>query len=94
MNKIFYYEGRQAIIDILNFQIIKSKKIDGNLIKLNEIYKNKIIPKMPIKADVLISKYNMSEGRQLGLKLKMIEREWVENNFQISDRQVDNIINN
>ena len=49
---------------------------------------------MPIKADVLISKYNMSEGRQLGLKLKMIEREWVENNFQISDRQVDNIINN
>ena len=94
MNKIFYYEGRQAIIDILNFQIIKSKKIDGNLIELKEIYENKKIPKMPIKADVLISKYNMSEGRQLGLKLKIIEREWVENNFQISDRQIDSIINN
>ena len=31
---------------------------------------------------------------QLGEKLKIIEREWVKNNFKISDQQVDNIVNN
>ena len=27
MNRIFYYNGKQAVIDILNFQIVKSKKM-------------------------------------------------------------------
>ena len=49
---------------------------------------------MPIGADVLMTKYKISEGKQLGVKLKMIEEEWVKNNFQISDQQVENIINN
>ena len=39
-------------------------------------------------------KYNIPEGKQLGLKLKMIEEEWVKNNFQISDKKIDSIINN
>ena len=41
-----------------------------------------------------MDKYQIPEGKQLGSKLKMIEKEWVENNFKISDQQVDNIINN
>ena len=94
MNKIFYYEGKQAIIDILNFKIMKSKKLDKSLIALCEVYKNKIVPKMPIGADILMSKYKIPEGKQLGIKLKMIEEEWVKNNFQISERQVDNIVKN
>ena len=49
---------------------------------------------MPIGADVLMTKYKIPEGKQLGTKLKMIEEEWVKNNFQISEKQVDNIINN
>ena len=49
---------------------------------------------MPIKADILITKYKMSEGRSLGDKLRMIEEEWVKNNFRISDQQIENIINN
>ena len=94
MNKIFYYEGKQAVIDILNFKIMKSKKLDKSLIALCEVYKNKIVPKMPIGADILMSKYKIPEGKQLGIKLKMIEEEWVKNNFQISERQVDNIVKN
>ena len=31
---------------------------------------------------------NYPEGKQLGEKLKMIEEEWVKNNFKISDQQV------
>ena len=26
MNKVFYYDGKQAVIDILNFMLINSKK--------------------------------------------------------------------
>ena len=49
---------------------------------------------MPIGADILMTKYNIPQGQQLGEKLKTIEQEWVKNNFKISDQQVDNIINN
>ena len=30
----------------------------------------------------------------LGEKLKLIESKWIENNFQISEQQIENIINN
>ena len=94
MNKIFYYNGKQAVNDILNFRIIKSKNFDKNLIDLTKIYSNKITPRMPIKAEEIMTKYKIQEGKYLGLKLKLIEEEWVNNNFKISDQQVDNIINN
>ena len=95
MNKILYYNGKQAVLDILIYKIFRSKKFNqNNIIDLIKIYKSKNIPSMPIKADLLISKYNLKEGRTLGDKLKLIEREWVENNFQISDQQVENIIYN
>jgi hypothetical protein len=39
-------------------------------------------------------KYKIPQGKQLGVKLKLIEDAWVKNNFQISEQQVDNIVNN
>jgi hypothetical protein len=48
---------------------------------------------MPIGADTLMSKYNIPEGKLLGIKLKLIEEEWVRNDFKITDKQVENIIN-
>ena len=92
MNKIFYYNGKQAVIDILNFRIIKSKKLELNLIELCKTFKNKLIPEMPIKANILMAKYKIPEGKMLGKKLKIIEREWVNNNFKISDKEVENIV--
>ena len=94
MNKIFYFDGRQAVIDILNIQLIKSKNIDQSLDELIDLYKHKIVPKMPIGAQVLMTKFNIPEGKQLGLKLKLVEEEWVKNNFDISDKQINNIIDN
>ena len=94
MNRIFYYDGKQAVCDILNYYIIKSKKIEKNLMDLIHLYKNKSIPKMPIGADTLMTKFNIPEGKQLGTKLKTIEEEWVKNNFKISDKQITYIVNN
>ena len=91
-NKIFYFNGRQAVIDIINYKLFKSRKVEKKLIKLIEVYKNKIIPTMPIGANVLMTKYNIPEGKILGNKLKMIEEMWVKNDFQILDKQIQKII--
>ena len=84
--------GKEAVIDILNFRIINSKKIEDALIKLSEMYKNRKMPVLPISADVLMTKYKIPEGKELGIKLKIIEEEWVNNNFKITDQQLENII--
>ena len=94
MNKIFYYNGRQAVIDILRFRIITTKKFDKKLIELIKFYKDKTSPIMPVGANVLMTKYKIPEGKQLGLKLKKIEEEWVKNDFKISDEQIEQIVNN
>ena len=49
---------------------------------------------MPLKADLLMEKYNIPEGRELGTKLKAIEETWTNNNFKISEKEVLKIISN
>ena len=94
LNKIFYFSGKQAVIDILNYKIFKSKKLDLKFKEFKDHFINKIIPIMPIKADLLMSKYKISKGKILGDKIKSIEEKWVENNFNISDQEVENILKN
>ncbi|MDC3117441.1 CCA tRNA nucleotidyltransferase [Candidatus Pelagibacter sp.] len=92
LNKVLYYDGKEAVLDVLNFKIIKTKKIDKKLFSLQELYKNKITPSLPVGADLLMTKYKIPEGKQLGSMLKQIEEEWIKNNFKISDKQVDTIV--
>ena len=94
LNKILYYNGREILMDVVYFNIFKSKKINNKLIKVITNLKDKILPSVPIKADVLMSQYNIKKGKELGKKLKIIEELWVENNFQISEKEVKKIIKN
>jgi len=94
LSKFFYFNGREALMDIIHFKIFKSIKIDNKLIKMIENFKNKELPIMPFKANTLMEKYNISEGKELGSKLKKIEETWVNNNFQISEKEVQKIVNN
>ena len=94
LNEVFYYQGKESVIDILKFKIFKLKRIDNKLMELLNLYKDKQIPIMPVKAKDLMKKFNISEGKFLGEKLKIIEKEWVKNNFKISDQVVKNIIIN
>ena len=91
-NKIFYYNGKQTVLDIINFKLFSSVKVENKLIKLIEIYKSKIIPTFPISAKTIMAKYNIPEGKILGSKLKLIEETWVQNSFQISEKQIQKII--
>ena len=91
LNKIFYFNGRQAVTDIISFKLFTSKKLEKKLFKLLDFYNNKTLPTLPVGANILMSKYNIPEGKVLGNKLKMIEEIWVQNGFQISDKQVQKI---
>ena len=93
MNKIFYYNGKQSVLDILNFKILKSKKIDKQLVELHKHYLNSQVPEMPISANFIMEKYKITEGKYLGEKLKNIEELWINNNFKISQPQIDKIFN-
>ena len=94
LNKILYFNGKEALLDIIFFSLFKSKKVDSQLINLINIYKDKEVPLLPLRAITLMTKYNIPEGKELGKKLKEIEQIWVDNNFEISENEVQNVINN
>ena len=92
--KLVYYNDKSLVIDLIDFKICVSTKDITKMIKL----KNSIIetnkPIFPIKAKNLIEEYNLKEGKELGTKLKKIEDMWVQNNFKITNQEVNRIINN
>jgi poly(A) polymerase len=92
LNKVFHYYGKQSVVDILSYRIFTLKKVDKNLLNLISSFQTKILPTMPISAKDLIEKYNIPEGKELGNKLKIIEKEWVHNNFELTDNQINKII--
>ena len=94
LNKIFYYYGKQSVIDIVSYRLFTLKKIDNKLLSLIDQFKKKVLPTMPISAKVLMEKYHISQGKNLGDKLKIIEEEWVNNNFQLKDEKISKILNN
>ncbi len=91
--KILYFNGKDSLMDLINFTIIRSERgVMKKLIKLKEFFNNKNSPIFPIKASELISQYNLKEGRELGQKLKQIENLWIENNFKIEQKDIKKIV--
>ena len=92
LNKYFYYHGKQSVIDILSYRLFHMKKIDKKLYDYIDEFRSKISPIMPVNAKFLMDKYNFSEGKNIGIKLKDIEEEWIKNNFNLTNKQIDKII--
>ena len=92
--KILYYNGKDYLIDLIDFQIFQNKKLDKNLLKLKTFFNTQEVPKLEVKAKTLIEKFNFKEGKELGEKLKEIEEFWIENSFKISDQELNKIIKN
>ena len=93
LNKFFYFYGKEAVIDVLSYRLFFQKIIDKKLLNFIKLFQSKILPTMPIGAKTLMEKYDIPEGKNLGNKLKLIEEEWVNNNFQLSSKQIERIIN-
>ena len=94
LNKILYFHGKQAVIDVVNFKLFTSNKVEKNLLKILHLFKNREIPIIPTSANDLMLKYNIPEGRSLGNKMKMIEELWVQNGFIITEKQIEKIAKN
>ena len=94
LSRVLYLNGKDYLNDLINFKIIKSKKIDEKLIQLKELFNNKEVPNFEIKAKTLIEKYNYKEGKELGNKLKEIEEFWIKNSFKISEEEIEKIVKN
>ena len=92
--KILYFHGNQHLNDLINFKIVKNKKVDNKIIKIKKFFNNQSAHKFNIKAKDLIEKFNMKEDRELGQKLKEIETFWIDNSFKITDKQIEKIIEN
>ncbi len=90
--KNIYFNGKKHLIalNLINFSInAKAKSYDFSK-TLNKILKTKV-PTFPINGELLKEK-GMKEGQSLGNVLKELEKEWVKNNFKISNNRIDEII--
>ena len=70
------------------------KLVIASEINLKSYFEKKEKPLFPIKAKDVMEKYIIKEGRELGEKLKNLEKIWVENSFKISDNEIEKIFSN
>ena len=94
LQKILYFNEKESLLDLINFQIFKSKKVDKKLLEMIEFFKDKEPPLLPVSATTLMNKYNIPEGKKLGIMLKKIENKWLDNNFKISEKDIQKVIKN
>ena len=92
--KNFYFDGKESVLDIINFKIMTTKKIDQKLIILKNLFENKNLPKFPLETKNLMKEYDLIEGKTLGKKLRLLEEFWVNNDFKITKDQIDEIVRN
>ena len=90
LQKIFYFQGKSYLLDVIDFQLFRSNKKNNKLLELKKYFEKLEKPNFPIKAKIVMEKYNLKEGKELGQKLKYLENLWVENSFNISEKEVEN----
>ena len=90
--KNIYLNGKNHLIalNLINFSINSKVKMSDFSKTLNKILKIKV-PIFPIDGETLKQK-GMQEGQTLGNVLKTLEKEWINNNFKISNERVEQII--
>ncbi len=94
LHKNIYKNGKKYLIalNLINFSINSKIKVDEFNDTLNEILKCEI-PEFHIDGKYL-KENGMQEGEALGKVLQIIEDEWLDNSFKISDERVKELIRN
>ena len=92
LNKNIYFLGKQTVKDFILFIFLQNKKLTLNeLLKLINKVEKASIPKFPYDGQYLINK-GFKEGKKIGLILKELEKQWVNNNYYLSDKNIASII--
>ncbi len=92
--KVFYKYGKESLKDILNYKLFISKKVDKKIIDYLKFFDEKSIPVFPIKGEDLMKKFDIPQGKKVGENLKLVEDYWINNNFKISDKELEKIVKN
>ena len=87
-----YLNGKNHLIalNLINFSINSKVRVNDFSKILKNILKIKV-PIFPIDGETLKQK-GMQEGQTLGNVLKTLEKDWINNNFKISNERVEEII--
>ncbi len=89
IKKLIYLLNRDYVRDLLLFSICTNNKIKAlNTEKLIDYVNTCKIPKFPISGDYL-KKYGYETGQTLGKKLKSLEEKWIENDFIIEKKVIE-----
>ena len=94
LNKNIYLNGKNFLKELVFFIYLNDKKMKLN--DLNKILKNieqASLPNFPYDGAYLIKK-GLSEGKNIGLALKKLEQNWIENNYKLSEEKAHFIIKN
>ena len=92
--KVFYKYGKESLKDILYYKLFISKKADKKIIDYLKFFDEKNIPIFPIKGEDLMKKFDIPQGKKVGENLKLVEDYWINNNFKISDKELEKIVKN
>ena len=92
LTKNVYLNGKKHLItlNLINFSMNSKIKLNDFSKTLNRIIKIKV-PIFPIDGEFLKQK-GMKEGLSLGNVLKILEKEWIDNNFKIQNERIEEII--
>jgi len=92
--KVLYKYGKESLKDILNYKLFISKKIDKKIVYHLKFFDSKSAPIFPINGEELMKKFDIPQGKKVGENLKLIEDYWINNNFKISDKELEKIVKN
>ena len=92
IKELIYRSSKEDVIDLLLFSICNYNKIKSLDIEyLINYTKNYDIPKFPISGENL-KQLGYEAGERLGKKLKLLEEEWIKNNFTTDKKKIDEFL--
>ena len=94
LQRIFYFYNKSYVIDLLDLKIFNSKTAPKKLIELKKYFEQFEKPIFPLKAQDLLEKYKLKEGKEFGQKIRLLEEMWLNNSFKISNKEIDNVFGN
>ena len=93
LKKNIYILGKINVKKLIAFIYCAEKKFTFNLLK-QTIYEvdNMKIPNFVFNGQYLIGQ-GLPKGKKIGFALKELEKKWIENNFNLKDKEVISIVN-
>ena len=94
LQKIFYLNNKSYVIDLIDLKIFNSKTVPKKLIELKKYFEQFEKPIFPLKAQNLLEKYKLKEGKEFGKKIRLLEDLWLNNSFKLGKKDIDNVFSN